>query len=135
MVNATKPRPPVIRNVFYAFIVGGLICAFGQFLINVLISYDFNPTDASAIAASILIAIAAILTGIGVWDKIGKFAGAGAIVPITGFANSMVAAALEYKREGMIFGVGAKLFSIAGPVLVFGIVTSWLIGLLAYLFS
>lgn len=135
LVNRNQPKSPVIRNAFFAFLVGGFITTLGQVLMNLFLAGGLDKIAAGAATSTILIAVAALLTGLGVWDNIGKFAGAGAIVPITGFANSMVAAALEFKREGMVFGVGAKLFTIAGPVIVYGLVTAWLIGLIYYLFS
>jgi stage V sporulation protein AC len=90
--------------------------------------------EAGAATSTVLVFLAALLTGLGVYDEIAKFAGAGSIVPITGFANSMVAPAMEYRGEGLVLGVGARLFTVAGPVLVFGIVTAWLVALLYYFF-
>jgi len=133
MVNRTKPKPPVLRNVFWAFIVGGIISVIGQLLFNFYAGQGLDNKAASAATAATLVFTAALLTGLGIYDNIGKFAGAGSIVPITGFANSMVSSALEWKREGMVFGVAAKLFTIAGPVLVYGFVTSWLIGLITFI--
>lgn len=135
MVMQTKPKPPLVRNVLGAFVIGGLICTFGQALLEFYKSFGLAKTEAGAATSATLVFLAAILTGLGVYDSIAKYAGAGTIVPITGFANSMVAPALEFRREGMVFGVGQKIFSLAGPVLAFGFVTSWLIGLIYYLFS
>ncbi|HEX3032703.1 MAG TPA: stage V sporulation protein AC [Bacillota bacterium] len=129
LVQQNKPKLPVLKNCFWAFVVGGLICVIGQVLINMFKTQGLSPTAASAGTSVILIMTTAILTGLGVWDDLAKLAGAGTIVPITGFANAMVAPALEFKREGMIFGVSARLFTIAGPVLVFGFLTAWLVGL------
>lgn len=133
MVSQTKPKPPVVRNALAAFFVGGLICTIGQVFINLYINFGLAQKVASAATSATLVFIAAVLTGLGVYDEIGRFAGAGSIVPITGFANSMVAPAMEYKREGLVLGVGAKLFTIAGPVLVWGITAAWIVGLLHYL--
>lgn len=135
MVRQIKPKPPVLKNVAGAFVFGGLICTFGQAMLNFYKSLGLATTEAGAATSATLIFIAAILTGLGIYDSIAKYAGAGTIVPITGFANSVVAPALEYRREGMVFGVGQKIFTLAGPVLAFGFVTAWLIGLIYYLFS
>lgn len=135
MVILAKPKPPLIRNVFGAFIVGGAICTFGQALLNFYSSLGLDKTEAGAATSATLIFSAAILTGLGIYDSLAKYAGAGSIVPITGFANSVVAPALEFRREGLIFGVGQKMFTLAGPVLAFGLVTAWIIGLITYLFK
>lgn len=134
MVQEIKPRPPVARNVFWAFVVGGLICVVGQFFFNIYQGLGLPRLEAGAAMSMTLVFFAALLTGLGVYDEIAKVGGAGTIVPITGFANSMVAPAMEFKTEGLVLGVGARLFIVAGPVLVFGIVTAWLIGLLYYFF-
>lgn len=128
-----KSKPsPVWKNMIWAFVVGGLICVLGQFLTNMYKSFDLSET-AAAIATSVtLIVIAALLTGFGVFDDIAKHAGAGTVVPITGFANAMVSPALEFKSEGFILGTGAKLFTVAGPVLVYGISASVVYGLILY---
>ena len=132
---ATKftPRPKYFINCLKAFIVGGLICSAAAFGQSRLVAAGMNEEDSGTFVTVILICLAQLLTGIGVFDTIGKFAGAGVIVPITGFANSMVAPALEYKKEGVVLGVGAKLFSLAGPVLVCGISTATVIGLIYWL--
>lgn len=135
MVSLTKPKPQLLRNIAGAFFFGGLICTFGQALLNFYQSTGLAKPEAGAAASATLVFMAAILTGLGIYDSIAKYAGAGTIVPITGFANSIVAPALEYRREGMVFGVGQKMFTLAGPVLAFGFVTAWLIGLIYYLFS
>lgn len=135
MIKQVKPKPPVLKNSFWAFLMGGAICTLGQGLFNLFIAQGLAKLDAVAAASTVLIFTAALLTGLGIYDDFAKFAGAGSIVPITGFANAMVAPALEFKREGMVLGVAARLFSIAGPVLVFGFVTSWLIGLVTFIFT
>ncbi len=134
MVKEVKPRPPVIRNVFWAFVVGGLISVIGQIFFNIFQNWGLGRLEAGAAMSCTLIFLAALFTGLGLYDELAKVGGAGTIVPITGFANSMVAPAMEYRAEGLVLGVGARLFTVAGPVLVFGIVTAWIIGLLYYFF-
>lgn len=123
------PKPKYFRNSLKAFIVGGAICVASLWLENKFIASGIPEKDASAYVLIILIMAAQLLTGLGWFDTIGKNVGAGVIVPITGFANSMVAPALEYKKEGIVLGVGAKLFSLAGPILVSGITLSIIIGI------
>ncbi len=127
--NQVKPKPPILKNVFWAFVVGGLICTLGQVIQTYFISLGLSQKEAAGPTSAVLIFLAALFTGLGVYDELGRKAGAGSIVPITGFANSIVAPAMEYKREGYVFGVGAKMFVIAGPVIVYGLVTAVLIGL------
>lgn len=133
MVNQTKPKPPLVRNLLGAFFFGGAICVIGQVFLSLFTSFGLAKPEAGAATSATLIFIAAVLTGLGVYDSLAKYAGAGTIVPITGFANSIVAPALEFRREGMVFGIGQRIFSLAGPVLVFGFLTAWLIGLITYL--
>lgn len=127
------PKPTVAINSFWAFLVGGGICAIAQVIINLLIRSGLPRTEASTATTAFMIFVGALLTGIGVYDEIGKYAGAGSIIPVTGFANSIVAPALEFKREGYVMGVGARLFTVAGPVLVYGIATSIVVGIIYYL--
>lgn len=127
------PKPRYIVNMVKAFLIGGMICTAAMFVQNQLVKSGMPEKQAGTWVTVILIMTAQLLTGIGVFDNIGKFAGAGVIVPITGFANSMVAPALEYKKEGPVLGVGAKLFSLAGPVLVCGISVSAVIGLIYWI--
>ncbi|EOD01513.1 Stage V sporulation protein AC (SpoVAC) [Caldisalinibacter kiritimatiensis] len=129
-VNKKVPKPNYIKNCIWAFLVGGLICTFGQLITNTVKNYGLDEKSVSAATAIILVTLGAFFTGIGVYDKLGKRAGAGSIVPITGFANSIVSPAMEYKREGFVFGVAAKMFSIAGPVLVYGYGSSILVGII-----
>lgn len=131
--NEMNPKPNIIKNCFLAFIVGGIICDIGQFFSNVFLSYGVSQDDVGTYVAVVMVFIGAFLTGIGVYDKIANFAGAGTVVPITGFANSIVAPAIEFKSEGYVFGVGAKMFTIAGPVLVYGISSSVLVGFIYFL--
>ncbi|WP_018211260.1 stage V sporulation protein AC [Desulfitobacterium hafniense] len=130
--QSMTPKPTIMKNIIRAFLVGGLICAFGQIVINFLVQMGLPRDDASTAATAFLIFLGALLTGLGIYDEIGRFAGAGSIVPVTGFANSIVSPALEFKREGYVMGVGAKLFTVAGPVLVYGIAASIAIGLITY---
>lgn len=134
-VASSLPKSPTLRLLFRAFWVGGLICVLGQGLHD-LAQYVFlwSEDAVSAFVPVALIFLANLLTAIGCYDKIGSYAGAGSVVPITGFANSIAAPAMEYRTEGLVMGVGAKLFSLAGPVLVYGIGLSVLVGLISLLF-
>ena len=135
LTDQLSPPSSLGSGLLRAFWVGGMICAFGQGISDVGIHLlDMAARDASALTCIVLILITALLTGIGVFDKIGKYAGAGSFVPITGFANAMVSPALEFRREGLVTGVGAKLFTIAGPVLVYGVGALVLYGLIFALF-
>ncbi|MBE5947217.1 MAG: stage V sporulation protein AC [Lachnospiraceae bacterium] len=130
-VEAVTPKHSCFKNCVNAFLIGGLICTFGQFINNLLVSnYDFNKDDASSYTSIILILCSVLLTGLNLYKKIAKFGGAGALVPITGFANSVAAPTIEYQKEGEVFGKGVKIFTIAGPVILFGILTSWILGLI-----
>ncbi len=132
-VDEKTPNSPIWLNITKAFFVGGLICLIGQFISDFWSSRGLDQ-EATASATSItLIFLGIFLTSINVYNKIGKFAGAGSIVPITGFANSISSPAIEFKSEGLVLGVGAKLFQIAGPVLVYGISTSMAIGLIYFI--
>lgn len=131
--KSKRPKPPLLKNMIMAFIVGGIICTIGQFVLSFFISSGLTPGQAGGPTSIVMIFIGAFLTGIGVYDKIGKYAGAGSVVPITGFANSIVSPAMEFKREGFVFGVASKMFIVAGPVLVYGITSATLIGLIYYL--
>ena len=134
-VNQKSPNSPILKNCFNAFWVGGLICSIGQIIFSFCLYKGLDETSSGTIVSIILIAISAFLTGLNIFNKIGKFAGAGSLVPITGFANSIVAPAMEYKSEGYIMGVGAKMFTVAGPVLVYGISTSIIVGIVYFLFN
>lgn len=127
------PSPHYVQNGLRAFIIGGLICMAALWLQTLLEGRGLSKTDAGAFVTITLVALAQLLTGLGVFDSIAKFAGAGVIVPITGFANAMVAPAIEYKKEGPVLGVGAKMFSVAGPVLVCGYASSVAVGLIYWL--
>ncbi|MBO8434515.1 MAG: stage V sporulation protein AC [Tyzzerella sp.] len=133
MVDSMAPKSPIFSNCIKAFISGGLICILGQFINNMAQNYGLNSDDASLVTSVVLIFISAVLTGFGLYGKLGKFCGAGTIVPITGFANSMVSPAIEFKKEGMVFGLGAKMFIIAGPVIIYGVLSSIVVGFIYYL--
>ena len=134
-VDKKSPNSPILKNCFFAFIIGGLICSIGQIIFDFCKFKGLEQTECNTIVSICLIGLSAFLTGLNIFNKIGKIAGAGSLVPITGFANSIVSPAMEYKSEGYIMGVGAKMFTIAGPVLVYGISASVLIGIIACLFS
>lgn len=134
-VDQKSPNSPILKNCFNAFWTGGLICSIGQIIMDFSIFKGLDQTSASTVVSIVLIGIAALLTGLNIFNRIGKFAGAGSLIPITGFANSIVSPAIEYKSEGYVMGVGGKMFTVAGPVLVFGICSSVLIGLIATLFA
>ena len=134
-IDKKSPNSPVFKNCFNAFWVGGLICAIGQ-IISAFCKYNNLDVQLSGtIVCIVLIGISAFLTGLNLFNKIGKFAGAGSLIPITGFANSIVSPAMEYKSEGYVMGVGAKMFTVAGPVLVYGISSSILVGIIYFIFS
>lgn len=134
-VDKKTPNSPILKNCFNAFWVGGLICVIGQ-IVNLYCKYQGLDTQISGtIVSIILIGLSAFLTGLNCFNKIGKFAGAGSLIPITGFANSIVSPAMEYKSEGYIMGVGAKMFTVAGPVLVYGISSSVLVGIIYFIFK
>lgn len=129
-----SPNSPFIKNLFFAFVIGGLICALGQGFLLIYQRLGADQEAASTWASITLVFLAILLTGLNLYDSIAKVAGAGTLVPITGFANSMSSAAVEFKSEGWILGLGAKMFIIAGPVIVYGVSASILYGLLYYLF-
>ena len=132
-VDQISPKPSYVKNYIMAFLVGGLICCIGQGINDFYMKIaNLEKLQASSATSMTLIFIGAFLTGLGVYDLIGKRAGAGSIIPITGFANSIVSPAMEFKKEGYVMGVGANLFKIAGPVLVYGISSSIICGILYY---
>lgn len=132
-VDRKSAKSKVFRNMTRAFLVGGLICAIGQFFSNIFRAKGYNMDVTASLTAMVMIFLGVLLTGLNVYDEIGRFAGAGSIVPITGFANSIVSPAMEYKSEGYILGIGARMFLIAGPVLVYGISVSVVAGILYYI--
>ena len=132
MVKQASPNSPVFMDCVKAFFSGGLICVFGQLLLDFFTGRGISDKDAAMWVSITLIGISAVLTSLGIYEKLGKFCGAGTIVPITGFANSVVSPAIEFKKEGMVFGMAAKMFVVAGPVIVYGTLTSMLVGVVYY---
>lgn len=130
-VKTVTPTHSTWKNVGRAILVGGGICLLGQVLTGLFLNWGMEKEEASAWTTLCLIAGSVILTGLNLYPRLVKFGGAGALVPITGFANSVVAPAIEYKAEGHVFGVGCKIFTIAGPVILFGIFASWALGLVS----
>ncbi len=133
-VEAYSPKSPILKNCLAAFLVGGAICVFGEALFMLYTECGRDEKEAAAWVCISLIALTGLLTGIGVFDKIAKFAGAGTMVPITGFANAVVSPAVEYQTEGRVFGTAVKMFTIAGPVIVYGCSAAALYGLIYYFF-
>lgn len=132
IIDKHSPKNKVFINSIKAFLIGGIICTIGQALIDGYMFLGLSFLEAAALSTDSLIVLSAIMTAFNVYDNVGKFAGAGALVPITGFANSMVSAGMEYKKEGYIYGLGSKLFTIAGPVIVFGTIASVVVGIIYY---
>ena len=135
MANEVIPKSKIFKNCLKAFLVGGLICDIGQFIHNVAVKFGFPEEQVISIVPIVMIFLGALLTGTGIYGKLASFGGAGTVVPITGFSNAVVAPAIEFKKEGFIFGVAAKMFTIAGPVLVYGIGTSVIIGIIYYIIT
>ena len=133
LVEARSPNSPMGKDCLGAFLVGGIICTIGQFFINYYTKLGLDKTAAGTAASMSLVVISAVLTGLSLYDNIAKFAGAGTLVPITGFANAIAAPAVEFKTEGFILGVGAKMFTIAGPVIVYGVGASVVYGFIYWL--
>jgi stage V sporulation protein AC len=133
-VDKKSPNSPILKNCFNSFWVGGLICVIGQIILEICKYRGLELEMSYTIVSIFLIFVSAFLTSLNLFNKIGKFAGAGSLVPITGFANSIVSPSIEYKSEGYVMGVGAKMFTVAGPVLVYGISTSIIVGLCYLIF-
>ena len=133
LVQEMAPKSPILKDCAIAFLVGGLICTLGQLAMNGYMALGLEKQDASTAVSMSLVALSALLTGLSLYDNIAKFAGAGTLVPITGFANSIAAPAIEFKTEGFILGVGAKMFTIAGPVIVYGVSASVVYGLIYWI--
>lgn len=133
MVKKASPNSPIVLDCIKAFLIGGLICCFGQLLFYIFRKSGMSLDESRSLVSISLIIITAILTGIGVFDKIAKHAGAGTIVPITGFANSVVSPAMEFKSEGFIMGTGASIFKVAGPVILYGTTAASLYGLIYFI--
>lgn len=133
MGEAAVPKTKSARNLAGAFIIGGGICVLGQFLLNFYLKTGLSTPAASTACSISLIGISAVLTGFGIYDKIAKFGGGGTLVPITGFANAVVSPAMEFKTEGFVLGLGVKIFSIAGPVIVYGVLASVVYGFVLWI--
>jgi stage V sporulation protein AC len=132
-VDKKSPNSPIFKDCFNAFLVGGFICCIGQIILEICKYRGLSTELSGTVCSIVLIGISAFLTGLNIFNRIGKFAGAGSLIPITGFANSIVSPAMEYKSEGYVMGVGAKMFTVAGPVLVYGISTSILVGIIYFI--
>ena len=132
-VKRITPVHSLPANMLKAFVTGGLICVLGQLILNTAASMGADKETAGNWCSLLLILFSVILTGLNLYSRIGKFGGAGGLVPITGFANSVAAPAIEYRAEGQVFGIGCKIFTIAGPVILYGILSSWILGLIYYL--
>lgn len=132
-VEQLSPRSPILRDCFNAFWIGGLICTLGQLFLNGYTALGLSEKNAGTATSMSLVALSALLTGLSLYDDIAKVAGAGTLVPITGFANSIAAPAVEFQTEGFILGVGAKMFTIAGPVIVYGVSASVVYGLIYWI--
>lgn len=132
-VKEVTPMHNLPLNMAKAFLTGGIICTIGQFIINTASNLGADKESSGSWCSLILILLSVILTSLNIYYKIGKFGGAGSLVPITGFANSVAASAIEFKAEGQIFGIGCKIFTIAGPVILYGIFSSWLLGVFYWL--
>jgi len=128
--NAREPKPPVLKNCLKAFLVGGIICTIGQGIIQIFVTFfNFSYEQAGSPTAAILIFISVLLTGFGVFDHISQWGGAGTAVPVTGFANTIASAAIEHKSEGYVLGVGGNMFKIAGPVIVYGVFSAFVVSI------
>lgn len=132
-VKDVTPKFSVIKNMIKAFFIGGIICTIGQGFINYYSYLGANEETAKAYNTITLVFLSILLTGLGLYQKLAKFGGAGTLVPITGFANSVAAPAVEYKKEGQVFGIGCKIFTIAGPVILYGIFSTWVLGLIYWI--
>lgn len=131
-VKKITPSHSLPLNMAKAFLTGGLICTFGQWILNTASFFGLDKETAGTWCSLILILFSVILTGLNIYPRIGKFGGAGSLVPITGFANSVAASAIEFQTEGQVFGIGCKIFTIAGPVILYGILSSWGLGIIYY---
>ena len=134
-IKKQMPKSPIFKNMIFAFISGGVICCIGQGFTDIYKYFGLSVLDAGTATSVTMVFLGAFLTGIGVYDRLAKFSGAGTLVPITGFANSVVSPALEFKTEGIITGMAAKIFTIAGPVIVFGISASVIYGVILVIFG
>ena len=132
-VKEYTPTHSLPKEMLKAFFVGGIICTIGQGITKTAMDYGLNKDDAGTVCTIVLVLISVILTGFNIYPRIAKFGGAGALVPITGFANSVAAPAIEFQKEGQVFGIGCKIFTISGPVILYGIFSSWILGVIYWL--
>lgn len=132
-VKEVTPVHSLPKNMAKAFLVGGVICVLGQWILNMAQANGLDKETAGSWCSGILILISVLLTGFNIYPKLAKFAGAGSLVPITGFANSVAASAIEFQKEGQVMGIGCKIFTIAGPVILYGIFTSWILGIIYWI--
>ena len=135
LISQKAQKSPILKNIFFAFIIGGIICSLGQFIFDTSINMGISKDDASTVTSICLILLGAFLTAVNLYSRLGKIAGAGSTIPITGFSNSIVAPAIEFKSEGYILGIGANMFKVAGPVLVYGTTTAVILGFIYYIFN
>ena len=135
LVQNAAPKSPILKDCINAFLIGGLICLLGQLAVNGYMALGLEKQDASTAASMSLVALSALLTGLSLDDNIAKYAGAGTLVPITGFANAIASPAIEFKTEGFVLGVGAKMFTIAGPVIVYGVAASVVYGIVYWMIT
>ena len=133
LVKDMAPKSPILKDCVFAFVIGGAICALGQLIMNGYLAAGLDQEKAGTAMSMTLVALSALLTGLSLYDNIAKYAGAGTLVPITGFANAVAAPAVEFKTEGFVLGVGAKMFTIAGPVIVYGVSASVVYGLIYWI--
>lgn len=133
LIGDMAPKSPIVKDCLNAFWIGGLICAIGQLIMNGYAALGLEKTDAGTATSMSLVVLSALLTGLSLYDNIAKYGGAGTLVPITGFANAIAAPAVEFKTEGFILGVGAKIFTIAGPVILYGVAASVVYGLIYWI--
>ncbi|MBQ8857128.1 MAG: SpoVA/SpoVAEb family sporulation membrane protein [Lachnospiraceae bacterium] len=132
-VKEYTPTHCLPKEMFHAFLVGGAICTLGQLIVNTATGYGMSKDDAGTVCTIVLILLSVLLTGLNIYPSIAKFGGAGALVPITGFANSVAAPAIEFQKEGQVFGIGCKIFTISGPVILYGIFSSWVLGFIYWI--
>lgn len=135
LIKSMEPKSPLVKDCIFAFLIGGLICTLGQLILNGYTALGLSETNAGTATSMTLVALSALLTGFSLYDNIAKYGGAGTLVPITGFANAIASSAIEFKTEGFILGVGAKMFTIAGPVIVYGVSASVVYGLIYWIIT
>ena len=132
-VKKKSPKSPIVKDTILAFVIGGIICVIGQAIMNGWMAAGLNKEDAGTATSCTLVLISALLTGLNLYNKLGRFGGAGTLVPITGFANAVVSPAIDFKSEGFVTGMAAKMFTVAGPVIVFGTLSSVVYGVILML--